>query len=131
MEGDLTGMRFAERGEHFYITVARQCPNLAHQTALADTRRPRETHDCAVALEGALQQALHGGHLPPPTNQSRLRTPDPRMPFAHAQKAKGGHRFLGALNPNHLRSPGTAPSTSRAFDSDSITPPGGATDSIR
>src|SRR6476659_5325502 len=103
MEGDLTGMRLAECSEHLNTTRRCHGRKLAHQTALPDTRRPDDAHHRAVTIDRPVQQALHGGHLPAPTNQSRLRTPDPRMPFAHAQQAKGGHRFLGALNPNHLR----------------------------
>ena len=70
---------------------------------LFPTRRPDDAHHSALTIDRTVQQALNGGHLPAPTNQSRLRTPDARMPFAYAQQAMGGHRFLGALDPNHLR----------------------------
>ena len=56
----------------------------------------------AVALDCTVQQALNGGHLPPPTDQIRLSTPDSVMPFAHAQQAAGGHRLIGTLDLNQL-----------------------------
>ena len=56
-----------------------------------------------MAVDGTVQQALDGGHLPPPTDQIRLSTPDSAMPFAHAQQPMGGHRFVGTLDLNQLR----------------------------
>ena len=55
------------------------------------------------------------------------------MPFAHAQQPLGRDRLIGTLDLNQLRLSRelAAPSTSRAVDALSITPPGGATDSIR
>ena len=76
--------------------------NLTHQTALADARWPHHTDHSAMAIDCAVQQALDGGHLPPPTDQIRLSTPDGVMPFAHAQQAMGGHWLLGTLDANHL-----------------------------
>ena len=63
--------------------------NLAHQTALADAGWPHHADHRAVAVDRTLQQALDGGHLPPPTDQIRLSTPDGAMLFAHAQQAMG------------------------------------------
>ena len=86
-----------------------------------------------MALDCTVQQALNGGHLPPPTDQIRLDTLDEAMPFLHAQQPLGRDGLIGTLDLNQLRlSRGlAAPSTSRAVDALSITPPGGATDSIR
>ena len=70
------------------------------QTALADARWPHHADHSAVAVDCAVQQALNGGHLPPPTDQIRLSTADGVMLIAHAQQATGGHRFFGALDPN-------------------------------
>ena len=54
------------------------------------------------------------------------------MPFLHAQQPLGRDGLIGPLDLNKLRlSEAAAPSTSRAVDALSITPPGGATDSIR
>ena len=55
-----------------------------------------------MAIDGAVQQALDGGHLPPPTDQIRLSTPDGAMPVAHAQQPAGGHRLVGTLDLNQL-----------------------------
>jgi hypothetical protein len=85
-----------------------------------------------VAIDRTVQQPVDGGHLPPPTHQIRLGTLDSAMPFAEAQQTVGGHRLVGTLNLNQLGiAQAAAPSTSRAVDALSITPPGGATDSIR
>jgi len=56
-----------------------------------------------VSLDWTVQQAPHGGHLPLPTNQIRLSTPDSAMPFLHAQQGSAGHRFIGTLDLNQLR----------------------------
>ena len=56
--------------------------DLAHQTALADARWAHHADHRAVAVDGAVQQALDGGHLPAPTDQSRLSTPDSAMPVS-------------------------------------------------
>ena len=45
----------------------------------------------------------NGGHLPPPTDQIRLGTPDAAMPVRHAQQPLGRHWLVGTLDPNHLR----------------------------
>jgi hypothetical protein len=76
---------------------------LAHQTALPDTRWSHHIDHCAVAIDGALKQALDGGHFPLPTNKIRLSTPDGVMLFAHAQQLTGGHRRVGTLDLNQLR----------------------------
>jgi hypothetical protein len=47
-----------------------------------------------VAIDGAVQQPLDGGHLPPPTDQSRLSTPDGAMPVADAQQSMGGFQTM-------------------------------------
>ena len=53
------------------------------------------------------------------------------MPVRHAQQATGD-RSVGTLDANHLRlAQSRCVPTSRAVDALSITPPGGATDSIR
>ena len=77
--------------------------HLTHQTALANARRPHHADHRAVAVDGALQQALSGGHFPPPTDQIRLRTPDSAMPFAYAQQAMGRDGLIGTLDAHHLR----------------------------
>jgi len=56
-----------------------------------------------VAVDGALQQALDRGHLPSPTDQIRLSTPDTPALFVHAQQPMGGHRRVGTLDLNQLR----------------------------
>ena len=54
------------------------------------------------------------------------------MSVAHVQQPAGGHRHVDTLDVNQLRfAKSRSASTSRAVDSLSITPPGGATDSIR
>ena len=55
-----------------------------------------------MALDCTVQQALDGGHLPPPTDQIRLGTPDTAMLFAHAQQPAGRDRFIGTLDLNQL-----------------------------
>src|SRR6516165_4340308 len=103
MEGHLAGVRLAECGEHLHAMATRHRRSLTHETALTDARRPYETYDCAVAIDRALQQALNGGHLPLPTNEIRLRTPDSVMPIPHAQQPIGGHRRVGTLDLDQLR----------------------------
>ena len=103
MEGDLAGVRLAEGGEHLDTAATRHRRNLAHQTALADARWPHHADHRAVAVDCTVQQALDGGHLPPPTDQIRLSTPDSAMPFGHAQQPPGGHRLVGTLDLDHLR----------------------------
>ena len=51
---------------------------------------PHHADHSAVAVDCTVQQALNGGHLPPPTDQIRLSTPDGAMLFAHAQQPMGG-----------------------------------------
>ena len=102
VEGDLAGVRLAEGGEHLHTTAVRHRRHLAHQTALADARWPHHADHRAVAIDRAVQQALNGGHLPPPTDQIRLSTPDSAMPFTHAQQPTGGHRLVGTLDLNQL-----------------------------
>ena len=103
------------------------------QQEQARTRWPHHTHYRAVAVDRAVQQAFDGGHLPPPTDQIRLRTPDGKMPVADAQQALGSHSPVCApLMRTISGSPrAAAPSTNRAVDALSITPPGAATASIR
>ena len=57
----------------------------------------------AVALDCPVQQALDGGHLPPPTHQIRLGTPDQRDAVRHAQQPTGRDRLIGTLDLNQLR----------------------------
>ena len=51
VEGDLAGVRLAEGGEHLHPAPTRHRRHLAHQTALADARRPHHTDHRAVALD--------------------------------------------------------------------------------
>ena len=102
MEGDLAGVRLAEGGEHLNTTGGCHHRNLTHQTALADARRSHHADHSAVAVDSPVQQALNGGHLPPPTDQIRLTTPYSAMLFAYAQQPLGGRGFLGTLNADQL-----------------------------
>ena len=54
-------------------------------------------------MDGTIQQALYGGHLPPPTNQSGLRTPDSAVLVSHGQQPLGGDGFIRTLDAHHLR----------------------------
>src|SRR6202022_1453813 len=71
MEGDLAGVRLTEGGENFPTLSARPRCNLTHQTALTDAGWPHHADHSAVAIDRAIQQALDGGHLPPPTDEVR------------------------------------------------------------
>ncbi len=101
MERNLAGMRFAEGGEHFHTTATRHRGHLPDQTALAHARWAHDAH--AVALDCTVQQALNGRHLPPPTNQIRLGTPDTAMLFEHAHQPLGRDRLIGTLDLSQLR----------------------------
>ena len=57
----------------------------------------------ALPSDCTLQQPLNGGHLPPPTDQVRLSTPDSPVLFLHAQQSTGGHRPVGTLDAHPLR----------------------------
>src|SRR4030081_950027 len=100
MEGDLTGMRFAECGEHLHATRTRHRRHLTHQTALADARWPHHTDDTAVPLDCTVQQAFNGEHLPPPPDQIRLDALDEAMPFLHAQQPLGRDGLIESLDLN-------------------------------
>jgi hypothetical protein len=103
MEGDLARVRLAEAGEHFDTATACHRRNLAHETALADARWADHADHSAVAVDCTIQQPLHGRHLPPPTDQIQLGTPDRAMLFIHAQQPIARHRLVGTLDPNQLR----------------------------
>jgi hypothetical protein len=55
-----------------------------------------------VTIDCTVQWALDRVHLPSPTDQIRLHTPDGAMPVADAQQAMRGHRFIGTLDLNQL-----------------------------
>jgi len=55
-----------------------------------------------VALDRTVQQALNGGHLPPPTHQIRLDMLDEAMPFFQAQQPLSRDGLIGPLDPNQL-----------------------------
>ena len=91
-------------------------------------RHPRHHrgHRWAVAMASKCR------HLPAPTDQARLGAPDQALPGTDRQQSARAHWFVHALDLHPLGSANTTMcSTSCAVDSDSITPPGGATDSIR
>ena len=57
-----------------------------------------------MAIDRAVQHALDGGHLPPPTDQIRLSTPDTRDAVrAMPNSRRAGHRLIGTLDLNQLR----------------------------
>ena len=101
------------------------------KTALADPRRTHQSDHCAVALDRAVEQAVDGSHLPRrPTSAGRFA--DRPMLFPMRQQPARRHRFVGTLDLHQLRLAETAAlSTNRAVEALSITPPGGAADSIR
>ena len=103
MEGDLAGVRLAEGGEHLHTTA--DAPSPTPRAPDGSSRCPvaHHTDDRAVALDRTVQQALNGGHLPPPTHQIRLDTLDQAMPFLHAQQPLGRDRLIGTLDLNQLR----------------------------
>src|SRR5271166_305996 len=102
MEGELAGMRLTERGERLHTAATRHTRHLANQTALADARWSYHADHSAVPVDGAVQQALDGGHLPAPTDQIRLSAPD-RPILAHAQQAADRNVVIGTLDANRLR----------------------------
>jgi len=68
-------------------------------------RRPHHADHRTVAVECAVQQALDGGHLPPPSHQIRLSTPDRASPSPPTTPLQmGAHRThceLIAVQANH------------------------------
>ena len=60
------------------------------------------TEHSAVPLDGTVQQALDGGHLPPPTYQIRLSTAGTAMLFPHAQQPLGRDGLIRTLDLNLL-----------------------------
>ena len=103
LEGDLAGVRLAEGGEHFHAAATRHRSHLAHQTALTNASWPHHADHRAVAIDGAVQQALDSGHLRLPTDQIRLSTPGSALPVAHAQQPMNGYGHVGTLDLNQLR----------------------------
>ncbi len=55
-----------------------------------------------MPVDGTLQQTLDGRHLPAPTNQMRLSTPDSATPLRHAQQPLGAGRLIGAFDAHTL-----------------------------
>ena len=107
--------------------------SFAHQTALADARRSHHADHSAVAIDCAVQQAVDGGHLPPPTDQSRLgdaRHARAIVPMPSSRRAgTGSSAPLMCTNSGSARA--AVPQPVARWTALSITPPGGATDSIR
>ena len=56
-----------------------------------------------MAVDGTVQQALDGGHLPPPTDQIRLSAPDGAMLISDVQQPMGRDGLIGTLDLNQLR----------------------------
>src|SRR5271165_6828516 len=84
-------------------------PLAAAIAATSRTRRllpmpgdPHHANHTAVAVDGTLQQALDGGHLPAPTNKIRLSTPDSVTPLRHAQQPLGAGWLIGAFDADTL-----------------------------
>ena len=94
---------------------------------------PTTIHDAAVATGRPVDDGVDRRHLPVTSNQARLGAPY-RGHLAGRTPSAGVTR-TGSSDPlirTHSGSASTAMcSTSDAVESDSITPPGGATDSIR
>ena len=87
-----------------------------------------------AATDRAVHHGVDGGHLPAPTDQGaprHARPAPPARPIAH--QPTRGHRVVGALDAHPLRF-GQRQRCARPvarWTPMSITPPGGATDSIR
>jgi hypothetical protein len=56
-----------------------------------------------VPVDYAVQQALEGRQLPPPTDQIRLSTPSSTTPFLHAQQPLGRDGLVGTLELHDFR----------------------------
>ena len=124
-------MRLAESREHLDIPGPRHRGNLADHTVLpmpGDPTTPTTALWPSIARSSSPPRPTSPSADPPDSTQHAPR----RDARAHPQQPAGGHRFVGTLDRTSSDSPRVAaPSTSRAVDALSITPPGGATDSIR
>ncbi len=103
MERDVGGMGFAVSREHLDPLGGGQRGDLAHQAALADTRRSHHSHHRAMAVDRAFEQTLHSGHLPAPTHQSRREACGRAIPLWPTQQPIRGNRLVGALDVDHFR----------------------------
>ena len=74
VERHLGGVRFAERGEYIHAAAIRHRRNLTCEAALPDTGRSYHADYRAMAVNCPVQQALNGGHLPSPSDQTGLGT---------------------------------------------------------
>ena len=126
-------MRFAEGPKHLDPASGCQRCSLPGHPGLADARRSHHIHDTTAATDRAVHDGVEGGHLPAPTDQARLGATD--QAIAAGSIATSRRARTGSSAPLMCTHSGSASitvcSTSRAVDSESITPPGGATDSIR
>ncbi len=68
VKGNLAGVRLTEGYENLHPTRRGHSGKLTHQTAFPDTRRPLDAHHSAAAVDGTVQQARDGRHLPLPTD---------------------------------------------------------------
>src|SRR6476619_1292004 len=96
-------MRFAEGCKHLYTPRGCHRGDLAHQAALADTRRAHHRDHRALPVDGTLQQGFNDGHFPTPTDQIRLSTPTPDVLLCHTQQSTGGYWRVSTLDLNQLR----------------------------
>ena len=132
MERDLAGMGFAGGGEHLDPAAVASVDGLAHDAALADTGWPDHPDHTPGTADRLIEDAGDGVHLPGAPDQGRL-VPAMRPALSRSQQPTRGNGLLGALDVHPLGRPehGGVSRPDRAVDSLSITPPGGATDSIR
>ena len=122
---------FAEGGKHVHAAAIGQCRRLADEAALADTRRPNDTDHAAAPVDCLIEETGDGVELPGAPDQLRVATPALIAGRGRSGGAPGPDESA-PFDVHHLRfCQQTPPSTSRAVDSLSITPPAGATDSIR
>ena len=127
---DLRGMRLAVGLEHVDTAAIRYRGDFADKSALADPGWANQPNDGAVALDRAVQKSVDGRHLPSPSDERGL-VAAAILP-GHAEEYPGRDGVVSTLDLHQLRiARAAACSTSRAVERLSISPPGGAADSIR
>jgi hypothetical protein len=58
-----------------------------------------------MPVDGTVEQAFDGGHLPTSAHQGRFSTSDRTIPVRYTHQPLGGHGLLGALDLNQFRVP--------------------------
>ena len=103
VEGNVTGVGFAEGPKHLDPATGGQRRGLPGHPGLADARRSHHVHHTTAATDRALHHGVERRHLPAPTHQGRLGAPELAVARADPHQPARAHRFVGPLDADPLR----------------------------